>query len=122
MAKKDNIKVPETIPYKVTQEDLDKNPDLAKAGVTVGQEIEIPNPALNAPEEGAGEQQPPAPPAPEQPASEVETTIVFPEDLKATVAEFEHIQKVWLNVGNGDWYLKEMEGYKPFTREEILNG
>ena len=121
MAKsKDEKKVPETIPYKVTQEDLDKNPDLAKAGVTVGQEIEIPNPALNAPE--AGDQQPPAPPAPEAPASEEETPVVFSEALKDTLDEFGHIQNVWVSADGKDWYLKEMEGYTPFTRDEILNG
>ena len=42
MAKSKKTALPETISYKVTQEDLDNNSDLAKAGVTVGQEIEIP--------------------------------------------------------------------------------
>ena len=34
---------PEGTPHKITQEDLDNNPELVEAGVEVGDEVIIPN-------------------------------------------------------------------------------
>lgn len=45
MEKAAKPKVVNTIKHKVTQEDLDNNPDLVTNGIKVGDEIDIPKPA-----------------------------------------------------------------------------
>lgn len=44
---------PEGTPHKITQEDLDNNPELVEAGVEVGDEVIIPNEAPTQQEEAA---------------------------------------------------------------------
>lgn len=92
--------VPQFIKVIVTQEDLDSNPDLLEQGIQVGEEIEIPNPEYDA--------------APKE-------SLKFSDHLRGTLEKHPHINCVWVNE-KGDWHYSAKAGFRPYSREEILNG
>jgi hypothetical protein len=47
--------------------------------------------------------------------------IDTPAELKAILKQWQHVETIYINQ-SGEWYLKETDGYLPFSRHEILSG